>query len=118
MFSSLCLASSFSVALFLASSFSVSLVLEFSFLILATVRILHRLSSESELLASLWMFLAVSAFFFWQSLEAAKCPVFLQALYALRQAMQFSPPLHFQMAHFSQVFFLGWLLPSVLSFFP
>ena len=118
MFSSLCLASSFSVALFSASSFFVSLILEFSFLILATLRILHSLSSESELLASLWMFLAVSAFFFWQSLEVAKCPVFLQALHALPQAMQFSPPLHFQMLHFSQVFFLTWLLPSVLSFFP
>ena len=82
------------------------------------VRILHRLSSDSELLVSLWTSLVVSAFFFWQSLEAANCPVFLQVLHALPRAMQFSPPLHFQKAHFSQVFFLGWLLPSVLSFFP
>ena len=64
------------------------------------------------------MFLEVLVFFFWQSLEAAKCPVFLQTLHDLPWAKQLSPPLHFQMLHFSQVFFLIWLLESALSFLP
>ena len=80
--------------------------------------ILQRVSSESELLPeSLWIFLDVSLFFFWQSLEAAKCQVFLQALHDLPWAKQFSPPVHFQMPHFSQLFFFTWPSPSVLSFF-
>ena len=82
------------------------------------MRILQRLSSESELLAALWMFLEVFVFFFWQSLEAAKCPIFLQTLQALPWAKQLSPPWHFQMLHFSQLFYLTWLPPSVLSFLP
>ena len=58
--------------------------------------ILQRVSSESELLTeSVSIFLAVSLFFFWQSLETAKCPVFLQALQDLPWAKQLSPPVHF-----------------------
>jgi hypothetical protein len=89
----------------------------FLFFTLATVMILQRVSSESELLLppeSVWIFLVVS-FFCEQSLETAKCPVFLQALQDLPLAKQLSPPVHFQMPHLSQLFSLA---PSVLSFFP
>jgi hypothetical protein len=65
--------------LFLATGFSSS----FSGSVDA-VTTLQRVSSESELLPeSVWICLAVSLFLFWQSLEAAKCPVFLQALHDL-----------------------------------
>ena len=74
----------------------------------SSVRILQRVSSESESLPpeSVWIFLAVTLFLA-QSLDAAKCPVFLQALHDLPRAKQLSPPVHFQMPHFSQPFFLA-----------
>ena len=74
----------------------------------SSVRILQRVSSESESLPpeSVWIFLAVTLFLA-QSLDAAKCPVFLQALHDLPVAKQLSPPVHFQMPHFSQPFFLA-----------
>ena len=70
------------------------LVFFFSFT-LVSVMTLHRVSSESEPLPpeSVWIFLEVSLFF-GQSLEAAKCPVFLQVLHDLPLAKQLSPPVH------------------------
>ena len=59
--------SSMAAILILATVFSSSVSL-----ILDTVTILQRVSSESELLPeSVWICLAVSLFLFWQSLEAA-----------------------------------------------